>query len=81
MPYRTISSLLTGYMQHISSHVRNIHVTRYKNVIIYDIPLYTEAKELGEIINVEKGDYGLKIAYSVKEDAKSESIQEARRKV
>lgn len=77
MSYRIISSVLTGYMKHISSHVRNINVTRYSNVIIYDIPLYSEANALGEIIEVKKDNHGLKITYSV-QDAKSESPQEVR---
>jgi hypothetical protein len=46
--------------------------------VIYDIPLYTEAKELAEIIEVIKEDHNLKITYSVK-DPNSESIQDARR--
>lgn len=77
MSYRIISSILTGYTHQISSHVRNINVTRYKNVVIYDIPLYTEAKELAEIIEVIKTENNLKITYSV-QDPKSESTQDTR---
>lgn len=71
MSFRKMSSLLTGCTQLISSHVRNIDVTRYKNVVIFDIPIYWESKELGEIIEVEKSDHTLKITYSVKKEPDS----------
>jgi hypothetical protein len=45
--------------------------------VIYDIPLYTEAKELAEIIEVIKTENNLKITYSV-QDPKSESTQDTR---
>jgi len=75
MSHRIISSLLTGYtgyMKHVSSHVRNINVTRYQNVIIFDIPLYTEASELAEMIEVIKEKHNLKITYSVKKEPEPE---------
>lgn len=79
MSYRIISSILTGYTKHISSHVRNIDVTRYNNVVIFEIPLYTEAKELAEIIDVLKTENNLKITYSVKDKPDPENERESRR--
>jgi hypothetical protein len=68
---RNIASLLKiGQSRIISSHTRNMEVLRYKNVIIFNVPLYYEAEELAEIIDVIKEEHNLKIRYSVKEDPK-----------
>jgi len=63
-----ISSVLSGYMKIIWSHSRFINVTRYKNVVIFDIPLNSEANELGDIIEVKKENHRLLITYSIKHD-------------
>jgi len=73
MSYKIISSVLTGCTHLISSHVRNINVTRYKNVVIFEIPLYSEAKELAEIIDVLKEEHNLKITYSLKKEPDPET--------
>jgi hypothetical protein len=64
---RTIRALIAGKGNMISSHTRNMQVTRYKNVIIFDIPLYYETNELVEIIDAIKENNNLKITYSKKE--------------
>lgn len=68
MTFKKVASALTGCTHLISSHVRNIDVTRYKNVVILEIPLYSEAKELAEIIDILKDEHSLKITYSVKKE-------------
>jgi len=70
---RNIASLLkSGNARIISSHTRNMEVSRYKDVIIFNIPLYYEANELAEIIDVIKEKHNLKIRYSVKDDKKND---------
>ena len=49
-----------------------MEVSRYKDVIIFNVPLYYEADELAEIIDVIKEKHNLKIRYSVKDDKKND---------
>ncbi len=73
MSHKIVSSILKGYYHNpIWSHVRDIYVSRYKDVVIFDIPYHTEKKELGELVSVIKDKYGLKITYSVKETLEPE---------
>jgi len=66
MRRRNIASLLKYGRTHIiSSHTRNIEVVRYKDVIIFNVPLYDEADELAKMIDVVKEEHNLKIRYSV----------------
>jgi len=42
-------------------------------VVIFEIPLYSEAKELAEIIDVLKEEHNLKITYSLKKEPDPET--------
>ena len=71
---RTIKALIAGKGNMISSHTRNMQVTRYKNVIIFDIPLYYETNELVEMIDVIKKEHNLQITYSAKKEPEPEKV-------
>ena len=73
---RTVKALLAGKSQLISSHTRNMEVTRYKDVIIFNIPLYYETNELVEMIDVIKEKHNLKITYSAKEEPVAEKVND-----
>jgi hypothetical protein len=49
-----------------------MEVTRYKNVIIFNIPLYYETNELVEMIDVIKEEHNLKITYLAKKEPEPE---------